>query len=74
MRELHFFDPSGEVGVLERSLPHWSQSGVVCFISFRTFDSMPSSEIDGFTQIGVTGFVAIASILTSRIGGASWKN
>ena len=48
MRELHFFDPNGEVGVLERTLPHWSQSGVVCFISFRTFDSMPSSEIERF--------------------------
>ena len=40
MRELHFFDPDGEVGVLERTLPHWSQSGVVSV-------GLRRSEIDG---------------------------
>ena len=39
--ELQFFDPRSEYSVFERRLPHWSQAGVVCFITWRTFDSIP---------------------------------
>lgn len=44
--ELHFFDPKAGTAILERRLPHWSQPGVVCFITFRTHDSMPQSVVE----------------------------
>ena len=43
--ELHFFDRNENVAVVERRLPHWSQSGVICFITFRTHDSMPQHVV-----------------------------
>jgi len=45
MTELHYFDPRKPTGILERKLPHWSQAGVVCFITFRTNDSIPSEVV-----------------------------
>jgi len=44
--ELHFFDPDETAAILYRKLPHWSQAGVVCFITFRTDDSMPREVVD----------------------------
>jgi putative transposase len=44
--ELHFFDPKAGTAILERRLPHWLQPGVVCFITFRTHDSMPQSVVE----------------------------
>jgi type I restriction enzyme R subunit len=35
------FDPDAEYSVVERRLPHWSQAGTVCFITWRTDDSIP---------------------------------
>jgi putative transposase len=46
MLELNLFDPQAEYRVVERRLPHWSQAGVVCFITFRTADSLPLHVID----------------------------
>ena len=37
----HLFDREGEVLIVERRLPHWSQAGAICFITWRTLDSMP---------------------------------
>ena len=37
----HFFDPRAEFGITRHSRPHWSQSGAVVFITFRTHDSIP---------------------------------
>jgi type I restriction enzyme R subunit len=48
MRELHFFDPNRDIAILERRLPHWSQPGVVCFITFRTADSFPKELLIRF--------------------------
>jgi type I restriction enzyme R subunit len=45
MSELHFFDPHSEYSILERRLPHWAQSGVVCFITWRTDDSIPADVL-----------------------------
>jgi hypothetical protein len=45
MSELHFFDPHAEFSVIERKLPHWAQPGVICFLTYRTADSMPSAVI-----------------------------
>ena len=44
--DLHFFDPEEEVEVQHGSLPHWMQSGVVCFLTWRTWDSLPATEVD----------------------------
>ena len=46
--ELHFFDPNETAAILYRKLPHWSQAGVVCFITFRTDDSMPREVVEGW--------------------------
>jgi len=43
--ELHFFDPREPTAIVERKLPHWSQAGVVCFITFRTHDSIPDDVL-----------------------------
>jgi type I restriction enzyme R subunit len=45
MTELHFFDRKQDYTILERRLPHWGQAGVLCFITFRTADSMPEHVI-----------------------------
>ena len=46
MSELHFFDPRAEFSVVERRLPHWSQAGVVCFVTWRTNDSIPADVLE----------------------------
>lgn len=45
MTELHFFNRSEDYSIFERKLPHWMQAGVLCFITFRTNDSMPSDVL-----------------------------
>src|SRR5262245_30941164 len=43
---LHLFDREADVAVVDRRLPHWSQAGTVCFITWRTVDSMPKQVLD----------------------------
>lgn len=43
--DLQFFDRAQEVHVLERRLPHWSQAGAVCFMTYRTADSLPKPVV-----------------------------
>ena len=43
---LQVFDPRQGFAVLERKLPHWSQAGTVCFITWRALDSMPKSVLN----------------------------
>lgn len=50
MDELHCFDPDQPVSIVDRKLPHWSQPGVVCFITFRTHDSLPAETIHHFQE------------------------
>ena len=38
---LQVFDPNAGYTVIERKLPHWSQAGTICFITWRTKDSIP---------------------------------
>lgn len=45
---LQAFDPLQEHKVLDRRLPHWSQRGTICFITFRTWDSMPAQVVAGW--------------------------
>jgi type I restriction enzyme R subunit len=49
-QDIGTFDPNAEYSVLERGLPHWSQAGSVCFVSWRLHDSLPRSvlaQLDG---------------------------
>lgn len=43
---VQFFDPQDETTITERRLPHWSQAGTVCFLTWRTHDSLPSIILD----------------------------
>jgi type I restriction enzyme R subunit len=43
--QVQVFDPSQEYAVVTRRLPHWSQAGTLCFITFRTWDSIPKSVL-----------------------------
>jgi putative transposase len=38
---IQVFDPKQPYAVIERRLPHWVQPGTICFITFRTWDSIP---------------------------------
>lgn len=46
MSELHFFDPRADFSVIERKLPHRMQAGTVCFITWRTNDSLPKEVVE----------------------------
>lgn len=46
MREFHYFDPRATTSVVERRLPHWSQAGVICFITWRAKDSIPENVLE----------------------------
>jgi putative transposase len=43
---LQFFEPTAELAIVGRRLPHWSQAGTVTFITWRTADSMPAPILD----------------------------
>ena len=40
------FDAEDDILFVERRLPHWSQPGTLCFITFRTWDSMPAAVLE----------------------------
>ena len=42
---LQVFDRNAEYSVVERKLPHWLQAGTLCFITWRTKDSIPQSVL-----------------------------
>ena len=44
--DFDLFDPMAPVSVTRRALPHWYQTGVTYFVTFRTADSMPAEVID----------------------------
>ena len=48
--DLHFFDRNTEYTVIERRLPHRVQAGVVCFVTWRTDDSIPVSVLEEWRQ------------------------
>jgi type I restriction enzyme R subunit len=45
MTELRFFDREKEHAVVWKRLPHWAQAGTLCFITWRTADSLPKDVI-----------------------------
>ena len=44
------FDPNGELLIYAHCRPHWSQSGAVVFITFRTHDSIPRDVVQRWDQ------------------------
>ena len=50
MLDFMFFDPLESLSVVERKLPHWSQAGVISFLTFRAHDSMPKAVVKAFLQ------------------------
>ena len=40
-----FFDPRGDIYVHYRRLPHWEQAGTMCFVTWRTIDSIPADVL-----------------------------
>jgi putative transposase len=50
MEDLQFFDRRQSYTVVRRGLPHWSQAGTVCFITWRTADSLPRAAIERLAQ------------------------
>jgi putative transposase len=40
------FDPKQDVLIVERRLPHWSQAGTLVFITWRTWDSIPTEVLN----------------------------
>jgi type I restriction enzyme R subunit len=45
MDGLQFFDPKEEHTIAWKSLPHWAQAGTLCFITWRTADSLPNAVV-----------------------------
>jgi putative transposase len=44
--DITFFDPKADWTVVERGLPHWSQAGCVCFVTWRLNDSLPANVLE----------------------------
>ncbi len=44
------FEAKDDVLVVNRRLPHWSQAGTICFITFRSFDSLPKPVVDAWQR------------------------
>jgi REP element-mobilizing transposase RayT len=42
---IQVFDRKQEFAVFERRLPHWAQAGTICFITWRTWDSIPQAVL-----------------------------
>jgi REP element-mobilizing transposase RayT len=49
MADFQFFDPNQEIGIAYKSLPHWAQAGTLCFITWRTADSLPAAALESIT-------------------------
>jgi REP element-mobilizing transposase RayT len=53
-----FFDPEGDVLVtLRKKLPHWAQSGTLCLITWRTWDSLPAAVLQDWQRKRMTWLV-----------------
>lgn len=43
--DFHYFDPDEPIENLSGNLPHWRQSGVTYFVTFRLADSLPEEKL-----------------------------
>jgi hypothetical protein len=49
--DFNFFNPEAETEKNQGAyLPHWSQNGVIYFITFRLADSLPQEKLKTFTE------------------------
>jgi len=48
--DVRFFDRTDEFWVFDRQLPHWTQAGALCFVTWRTADSMPAPVLKRLDQ------------------------
>ena len=48
--DLHYFDPNADHSVAWKKLPHLAQAGTLCFITWRTADSLPKEAIERLTR------------------------
>ncbi len=46
MDGLQFFDRKADFTVAWKTLPHWAQAGTVCFVTWRTADSLPREVVE----------------------------
>jgi type I restriction enzyme R subunit len=46
LAEVQFFDIQQDFAVHMRHLPHWSQAGTLCFITWRAQDSIPTEFVN----------------------------
>ena len=44
--KFQLFDLDQDFQVIERRLPHWAQAGTICFITWRTWDSIPKLVLE----------------------------
>ncbi len=42
-QDLKFFNPYGDIRRWQTALPHWQQKGAVYFVTFRLWDSLPTT-------------------------------
>jgi putative transposase len=45
MDGVQYFDPKQDFTIAWKSLPHWAQAGTLCFITWRTADSLPAAVL-----------------------------
>ncbi len=50
MEDFQFFDPKQEHTIVWKALPHWTQVGTVCFITWRTSDSLPKGVLSKLAE------------------------
>jgi putative transposase len=77
--ETQFFDPDADYSVIERRLPHWTQARTVCFITWRTADSMPAAVVARWIAerdmiLRAHGISAGGSLRDPRTGKGLWQS
>ncbi len=48
--DLQVFDHTQDLEITQRKLPHWSQAGTICFVTWRTWDSIPQHVLHEWLQ------------------------
>ncbi len=43
--DISFFDKKSDYSIFDRKLPHWMQSGALCFVTWRQADSLPNAVL-----------------------------
>lgn len=71
MNTMKFFNLNDEVEVTRRRLPHWAQSSVVCYITWRTHDSMPKAVLESWIHDRNQWLLANHGIDATKSG---WKS